>query len=127
MKLPEFWKTGVLLLALAGLGSYIWFVERKHEPKAEGEREKVTVLAVDKAKAREISLSTAAGGGDGDLLRLGLVHGEDRDLLALALPLRLLLPLDEPDVGEEPGEDENECARLPELGELHGPIASATR
>ena len=61
MKLPEFWKTGAAVLVLAGLGSYIWFVERKHEPKAEGEREKVTVLAVDKAKAKEISLATAAG------------------------------------------------------------------
>lgn len=61
MKLPEFWKTGAALLVLAGLGSYIWFVERKHEPKPEGEREKVTVLAVDKAKAKEISLATTAG------------------------------------------------------------------
>ncbi len=61
MKLPEFWKTGVLLLVLAGLGSYIWFVERKQEPKPEGEREKVTVLAVDKAKAKEISLAAAGG------------------------------------------------------------------
>lgn len=61
MKLPEFWKTGAALLVLAGLGSYIWFVERKHEPKPEGERDKVTVLAVDKAKAKEISLATAAG------------------------------------------------------------------
>jgi hypothetical protein len=61
VKLPEFWKTGVLLLVLAGLGSYIWFVERKKEPKPEGEREKVTVLAVDKAKAKEISLVVASG------------------------------------------------------------------
>jgi hypothetical protein len=61
VKLPEFWKTGVLLLVLAGLGSYIWFVERKQEPKREGEREKVTVLAVDKAKAKEISLAAAGG------------------------------------------------------------------
>ena len=61
MKLPEFWKTGVLLLVLAGLGSYIWFVERKQEPKPEGERAKVTVLAVDKAKAKEISLAAAGG------------------------------------------------------------------
>jgi hypothetical protein len=61
VKLPEFWKTGAALLVLAGLGSYIWFVERKHEPKPEGEREKVTVLAVDKAKAKEISLAVAAG------------------------------------------------------------------
>ncbi len=61
MKLPEFWKTGAALLVLAGVVSYIWFVERKHEPKPEGEREKVTVLAVDKAKAKEISLATAGG------------------------------------------------------------------
>jgi len=66
VKLPEFWKTGAALLVLAGLGSYIWFVERKREPKPEGEREKVTVLAVDKAKAKEISLATAAG----DTIRL---------------------------------------------------------
>ncbi len=59
MKLPEFWKTGVLVLVLAGLGSWIWFVERKQEPKPEGERAKVTVLAVDKAKAKEISLAAA--------------------------------------------------------------------
>ena len=61
MKLPEFWKTGALLLVLAGLGSYIWFVERKQEPKREGEREKVTVLAVDKAKVKEISVASAGG------------------------------------------------------------------
>ena len=61
MKLPEFWKTGAALLVLAGLGSYVWFVERKREPKPEGEREKVTVLAVDKAKAKEISLAAAGG------------------------------------------------------------------
>ncbi|HXK09116.1 MAG TPA: DUF4340 domain-containing protein [Vicinamibacteria bacterium] len=61
MKLPEFWKTGALLLVLAGLGSYIWFVERKQEPKREGEREKVTVLTVDKAKAKELSLAAASG------------------------------------------------------------------
>ena len=44
MKLPEFWKTGLLVLVLAGVFSYIWFVERKQEPKKEGEREKVTVV-----------------------------------------------------------------------------------
>jgi hypothetical protein len=60
VKLPEFWKTGVAVLVLAGLGSYIWFVERKQEPKKEGEREKVTVLTVDKAKAKEISVATPA-------------------------------------------------------------------
>jgi len=59
--MKEFWKTGAAILALAGLFSYYWFVERKHEPKPEGEREKVTVLAVDKAKAKEISLATTGG------------------------------------------------------------------
>jgi hypothetical protein len=56
----EFWKTGAAILVLAGLFSYYWFVERKREPKREGEREKVTVLAVDKAKAKEVTI--AAGG-----------------------------------------------------------------
>jgi hypothetical protein len=64
--MKEFWKTGVAVLALAGLFSYYWFIERKREPKAEGEREKVTVLAVDKAKAKEVSLTTA----DGEPIRL---------------------------------------------------------
>jgi hypothetical protein len=59
--MKEFWKTGVAVLALAGLGSYYWFVERKREPKPEGEREKVTVLAVDKAKAKEVSIATVGG------------------------------------------------------------------
>ena len=59
--MKEFWKTGVALLALAGLFSYYWVVERKREPKREGEREKVAVLAVDKAKAKEISLATTGG------------------------------------------------------------------
>ena len=61
MKLPEFWKTGLAVLVLAGLGSYLWFVERKHEPKREGEREKVSVLAVDKAKAKELTLASSGG------------------------------------------------------------------
>jgi hypothetical protein len=61
VRLPEFWKTGVAVLVLAVLGSYIWFVERKHEPKPEGETEKITVLAVDKAKAREVSIATSGG------------------------------------------------------------------
>jgi Domain of unknown function (DUF4340) len=65
VKLPEFWKTGVAVLVAAGLFAYIWFVERKQEPKPEGQREKVTVLAVDKAKAKEISLATA-----GETIRL---------------------------------------------------------
>jgi hypothetical protein len=59
--MKEFWKTGVALLVLAALGSYIWFVERKREPKREGEREKVALLAVDKAKAKELALEATAG------------------------------------------------------------------
>jgi hypothetical protein len=61
VKLPEFWKTGVAVLVLGGLLSYIWFVERKKEPRREGEREKVTVLAVDKAKAKEITIAPSSG------------------------------------------------------------------
>jgi len=61
VRIPEFWKTGVLLVVLAGTFSYIWFVERKQEPKAEGEREKITILSVDKAKAKEITLGAAGG------------------------------------------------------------------
>jgi hypothetical protein len=57
--MKEFWKTGAAILVLGGLVSFWWFFERKREPKPEGEREKVTVLAVDKAKAREISLAPA--------------------------------------------------------------------
>ncbi len=60
--MKEFWKTGLAVLALAALGSYIWFVERKQEPKKEGEHEKVTLVAVDKAKAQEVSFG--ASGGD---------------------------------------------------------------
>ncbi len=60
MRLAQFWKTGAAVLVLGGLFSYYWFVDRKREPKQEGEREKVTVLAVDKAKAKEISLTSDA-------------------------------------------------------------------
>jgi hypothetical protein len=63
--MKEFWKTGVAVLALAALGSYIWFVERKREPKREGEREKVTMLAVDKAKAKQIEIVK-----DGETIKL---------------------------------------------------------
>jgi hypothetical protein len=61
--MKEFWKTGLAVLALAALGSYIWFVERKQEPKKEGEHEKVTLIAVDKAKAKEVSFGATAGDG----------------------------------------------------------------
>jgi len=59
MKLPEFWKTGVAVLALGGLVAYFWFVERKQEPKKEGERDKITLVTVDKAKAKQIALEAA--------------------------------------------------------------------
>jgi len=61
VKLPEFWKTGVAIFVLGGLISYVWFVERKQEPRREGEREKVTVLAVDKAKAKQVTLAPSSG------------------------------------------------------------------
>jgi len=61
VKLPEFWKTGVAVLLLAGLVSYYWFVERKREPVPEGARQKVTMLTVDMAKAKEIEVATAGG------------------------------------------------------------------
>ncbi len=61
MKLPEFWKTGVAVLVLAGLASFYWFVDRKHEPKPEGERDKVTVLSLDKAKAKQVKIASSAG------------------------------------------------------------------
>ncbi len=54
--MKEFWKTGLALVVLVALGSYLWFVERKKEIKPEGEREKVSVLAVDKAKAKEVEI-----------------------------------------------------------------------
>lgn len=57
--MKEFWKTGLAVLVLAALGSYVWFYERKQEPKREGEREKVTMLTVDKAKATGLTLSSA--------------------------------------------------------------------
>ena len=59
--MKEFWKTGLAVLALAGLGSYIWFVERKREPTKEGEQPKITLVAVDKAKAKELTVTTGAG------------------------------------------------------------------
>ncbi len=60
MKLPEFWKTGAAVLVLAGLAAFYWFVERKSEPKPEGERAKVTVLTVDKAKAKELAITSGS-------------------------------------------------------------------
>jgi hypothetical protein len=69
VKVPEFWKTGVAILVLGGLFSYYWFVERKTEPKPEGERERVTVLSLDKAKAREVTI--AAAGEKIDLVKQG--------------------------------------------------------
>ena len=68
--MKEFWKTGVLALLLAGIGSYIWFVERKQEPKPEGEQAKITLLTLDKAKAKELKV-TVKGGDSIDLVKEG--------------------------------------------------------
>jgi translation elongation factor EF-1beta len=57
--MKEFWKTGLALVVLAGLVSYWWFVDRKKEVKPEGERDKVTVLSVDKAKAKALEIASA--------------------------------------------------------------------
>jgi hypothetical protein len=66
----EFWKTGVAILVAAGLVAYYWFVERKQEPKPEGERPKITLLSVDKAKTKELAVSVKAGEGF-DLVKEG--------------------------------------------------------
>jgi len=54
----EFWKTGVAVLVLAGLGAYIWFVERKREPGEDGDK-KEAILTLDKEKAREITVAAS--------------------------------------------------------------------
>ena len=61
MKLPEFWKTYVAVLALAGLGSYIWFVDRKRPDTPGGGKPKEKVFTLDKAKVGELTISPAEG------------------------------------------------------------------
>jgi hypothetical protein len=110
VRLPEFWKTGVALLALAALGSYIWFVERKREPKGEGEREKVTVLAVDKAKAKEITLSAAGAEAirlvkDGGAWRVAAPFSAPADASAVESMLTSLEKLEADEVVVEQAQD----------------------
>lgn len=61
MKLPEFWKTYVAVLALAGLGSYIWFVDRKRPDTPDGGKPKEKVFTLDKAKVGELTMTPAEG------------------------------------------------------------------
>lgn len=61
MKLPEFWKTYVALLVAAGLGSYIWFVDRKKPDTPDGGKPKEKVFTLDKAKVGELTISPAEG------------------------------------------------------------------
>jgi hypothetical protein len=57
--MKQFWKTGLVLLVLIGLGAYMWFVERKRPDADDKPKEKAVTL--DKAKAREIVLARAGG------------------------------------------------------------------
>jgi hypothetical protein len=59
VKLPEFWKTYAAVLALAGLGSYIWFVERKKPDTPDGGKPKEKVFTLDKAKVGELTITPA--------------------------------------------------------------------
>jgi len=61
VKLPEFWKTYAAVLALAGLGSYIWFVDRKKADSPDGGKPKEKVFTLDKAKVGELTISPAEG------------------------------------------------------------------
>ena len=61
MKLPEFWRTYAAVLALAGLGSYIWFVDRKKPDTPDGGKPKEKVFTLDKAKVGELTISPAEG------------------------------------------------------------------
>ncbi len=60
MKLPEFWKTYIALVAVAGLAAYIALVEQKREPGT-GETPKEKLFTLDKAKVSEITIARAGG------------------------------------------------------------------
>jgi Domain of unknown function (DUF4340) len=60
MKLPEFWKTGVAVLVLGGLGAYIYFVESKKETTGD-EKPKEKVFALEKAKVKEVAIDNSGG------------------------------------------------------------------
>jgi hypothetical protein len=59
-KLPEFWKTYVAVVAVAGLFAYIFLVEQKREPATE-DKPKEKLFTLDKAKVKEITIARAAG------------------------------------------------------------------
>jgi Domain of unknown function (DUF4340) len=59
-KLPEFWKTYVAVVAVAGLAAYIFLVEQKREPGT-GEKPKEKLFTLDKAKVKEITIGHTAG------------------------------------------------------------------
>jgi hypothetical protein len=60
MKPPVFWKTYVVVAVAAGLGAYIFLVEKKRpEPTEEKPKEKVFTL--DRAKVKAITLASQGG------------------------------------------------------------------
>jgi hypothetical protein len=59
-KLPEFWKTYVAVVAVAGLFAYIFLVEQKREPGT-GEKPKEKPFSLDKTKVKEVTISRNAG------------------------------------------------------------------
>jgi hypothetical protein len=59
-KLPEFWKTYVALVVVAGLAAYIFLVEQKREPST-GEKPKEKLFTLDKGKVKEITVARTAG------------------------------------------------------------------
>jgi hypothetical protein len=69
MKKHPFWKTYVTVAVAAGLGAYLWFVERKREVKPEG-LAKEKVFALDKAKVEELTVS-AVGAEDVRVVKEG--------------------------------------------------------
>jgi Domain of unknown function (DUF4340) len=60
MKAPTFWKTYVVLAVAAGLGAYIYFVERKR-PEPTDEKPKEKVFTLDRAKVKGITLAPQGG------------------------------------------------------------------
>jgi hypothetical protein len=65
----QFWKTGLALLVLVGLGLYIWRYEWGQEVPSDEPKE--TILAVDKEKVTEVAVEAP----DAEAIRL--VKGED--------------------------------------------------
>jgi Domain of unknown function (DUF4340) len=59
-KLPEFWKTYVAVVAVAGLAAYIFLVEQKREPGT-AEKPKEKLFTLDKAKVKEVKIARTSG------------------------------------------------------------------